>query len=221
METPAALQPGRNAARTRAEILDVATAEFARQGFAGARVDEIAALTRCTKRMIYYYFGSKRQLYVAVLEQAFAALRPDATIPNTTPDPNGTDPLALIRQIAELTHARYRANPDFIRLLIAENVYGGTHLAATQVLATLASAEIDVLERALADGAASGVIRPGISACDVLTIIGSLCQFGVANRHTFEKLCGQDLLDPAAGDGGRRLVTDVVTAYLVPPSGST
>ena len=46
--------------------------EFADRGYAGARVDEIAARTRTTKRMIYYYFGGKEQLYVAVLERAYA-----------------------------------------------------------------------------------------------------------------------------------------------------
>ena len=62
----------RDAERTRREILDIATREFADQGFAGARVDEIAAQTRTTKRMLYYYFGSKERLFVAVLERAYA-----------------------------------------------------------------------------------------------------------------------------------------------------
>src|SRR5512132_4318711 len=66
---------GRDSARTRAEILDVATREFADNGYAGARVDEIAAKTSTTKRMIYYYFGSKEQLYVTVLEREYARIR--------------------------------------------------------------------------------------------------------------------------------------------------
>ncbi len=65
----------RDAARTKAEILDVATQEFSRAGFAGARVDEIAARTRTTKRMIYYYFGGKEQLFTAVLERAYSVIR--------------------------------------------------------------------------------------------------------------------------------------------------
>ncbi len=66
----------RDAERTRGEILEVATREFADRGFAGARVDAIADQTRTTKRMIYYYFGGKEQLYVAVLEQAYATSAP-------------------------------------------------------------------------------------------------------------------------------------------------
>jgi AcrR family transcriptional regulator len=65
----------RNPELTREEILDVAVREFSRQGFSGARVDEIAAQTRTTKRMIYYYFGGKEQLYIAALEQAYATDR--------------------------------------------------------------------------------------------------------------------------------------------------
>ena len=43
--------------RTMAEILEVATHEFADKGLAGARIDEIAAATRTSKRMIYYYLS--------------------------------------------------------------------------------------------------------------------------------------------------------------------
>ena len=55
-------------ARTMAGILEVATTEFADKGLSGARIDAIASATQTSKRMIYYYFGSKEGLYVAVLE---------------------------------------------------------------------------------------------------------------------------------------------------------
>ena len=58
----------REAETSRGEILAVATEEFAQRGLAGARVDAIAERTRTSKRMIYYYFGSKEGLYKAVLE---------------------------------------------------------------------------------------------------------------------------------------------------------
>ncbi|MBC8161535.1 MAG: helix-turn-helix transcriptional regulator, partial [Roseiflexaceae bacterium] len=62
-------------ARTMAGILEVATAEFAEKGLSGARIDEIAAATKTSKRMIYYYFGSKEGLYVAVLEESYRRMR--------------------------------------------------------------------------------------------------------------------------------------------------
>ena len=63
------------AERTRQDILDVARTEFVEHGLSGARVDAIAARMRTTKRMIYYYFGSKQGLYLAVLEQAYRGIR--------------------------------------------------------------------------------------------------------------------------------------------------
>ena len=95
------------------EILDVATREFADRGFAGARVDEIAAQTRTTKRMIYYYFGSKEALFVAVLERAYAGIR----AAEQTIDVDHLDPAAAIRRLAELTFDHHESHPDFIRLV--------------------------------------------------------------------------------------------------------
>ena len=74
-------------ARTMAEILAVATHEFADKGLTGARIDAIAAATRTSKRMIYYYFGSKDGLYLAVLEEAYRRMRAIAS-PSTMPYPS-------------------------------------------------------------------------------------------------------------------------------------
>ena len=65
----------RDADQTRRDILAAAAAEFSEKGYAGGRVDDIAARTSSTKRMIYYYFGGKDGLYAAVLEQAYGGMR--------------------------------------------------------------------------------------------------------------------------------------------------
>ena len=98
-DAAAAPERQRDKERTRQEILDVAIREFARNGYSGARVDEIAARTRTTKRMIYYYFGGKEQLYIAALEQAYSTAR-DA---ERQLDVEHLDPVAAIRRLAELT----------------------------------------------------------------------------------------------------------------------
>ena len=56
---------------TRQNIIEIASEEFALNGLAGARIDEIAARTRTSKRMIYYYFGDKDGLYLSALENAY------------------------------------------------------------------------------------------------------------------------------------------------------
>ena len=61
--------------QTKRNIIDIATEEFAAMGLSGARVDAIAERTNTTKRMFYYYFGSKEGLYEAVLEEAYGKIR--------------------------------------------------------------------------------------------------------------------------------------------------
>jgi len=64
-----------NPEKTRENILQEAIVEFVQQGLSGARVDAIAERIRTSKRMIYYYFGSKEQLYVEVLEKLYGDIR--------------------------------------------------------------------------------------------------------------------------------------------------
>jgi TetR/AcrR family transcriptional regulator len=78
----------RDADRTKADILSAAAIEFAKHGMAGARVDAIAERSKASKRMIYYYFGSKEALFQLVLttklsERAHASVAPhDGFIPH-------------------------------------------------------------------------------------------------------------------------------------------
>src|SRR5207302_7361272 len=123
----------RDSARTRAEILDVATAEFAEHGYSGARVDEIAERTRTTKRMLHYYFGSKEGLYTEVLEHAYAEIR----AAEQTVDVEHLEPLAAIRRLAELTFDHHEAHPDFIRLVSIENIHRAEHMQASGRFADL------------------------------------------------------------------------------------
>jgi AcrR family transcriptional regulator len=109
----------RDAERTRAEIMEVATREFARQGYDGARVDEIAAKTRTTKRMIYYYFGGKEGLFLAVLEQAYQHIR---SLEQQL-DVDHLEPVEALRQLAELTFDHHESHQDFVRLVAIENIH--------------------------------------------------------------------------------------------------
>src|SRR5437879_6360794 len=56
---------------SRSRILEGAAEEFATSGFSGARIDRISRRTKLNVRMIYYYFGSKKGLYRAVLENIY------------------------------------------------------------------------------------------------------------------------------------------------------
>ena len=200
----------RDAERTRAEIIEVAIREFADKGYAGARVDEIAARMSTTKRMIYYYFGNKEQLYVEVLEHAYAGIR---AIEQQL-DVEHLDPVDAIRQLAELTFDHHESHPDFIRLVSIENIHRAEHISRSTVLSGLANPALDVLARILDRGSAAGVFRSGVDPLDIHMVISSYCVFRIANRYTWGAIFKRDLLDPERRDQQRTLLGDLVVEYL-------
>jgi AcrR family transcriptional regulator len=209
-QEPAAPVRRRDPDRTQTEILDVATREFARLGYSGARVDEIADRTRTTKRMIYYYFGDKEGLFVAVLQRAYAGIRAR----EQEVDVEHLDPEAAVRRVAELTFDHHEAHPDFIRLVSIENIHRAEHMAKLHEFVALNSPAIAVLEGILERGHAEGTFRRRIDPVDLHMMISAFCVFRVANRHTFGTIFGRDMLDPELRDRYRRMVGDMVVSYL-------
>jgi AcrR family transcriptional regulator len=208
--SPADVERQRDPERTRREILDVATAEFARNGYSGARVDDIAAKTRTTKRMIYYYFGGKEQLYIAVLEQAYSVAR-DA---ERHLDVDHLDPVSAIRTLAELTFDHHESHPDFISLVAVENIHRGEFIAKSEALGELNTPAVSVLARILERGYASGAFLRHVEAIDVHLMISAFCFFRMSNRYTFGAIFGLDLIDPDRRDHYRKMVGDMVVSYL-------
>jgi AcrR family transcriptional regulator len=208
--TSAGSERQRDPERTREEILDVALSEFARNGYAGARVDEIAARTRTTKRMLYYYFGSKEQLYIAVLERAYATAR-DA---ERQLDVDHLDPLSAIRTLAELTFDHHESHQDFISLVAIENVHRAEFIVRSPALAELSTPAVAVIARILERGRETGAFPRHVEAIDVHMMISAFCFFRVSNRHTFGALFGVDMLDPARRGQYRRMIGDMVVSYL-------
>jgi AcrR family transcriptional regulator len=201
----------RDAEQTQAEILQVAADEFAEHGFAGARVDRIAAQMRTTKRMIYYYFGSKDDLYLAVLERAYAAIRrAEQEI-----DVDHLDPIAAIRRLAELTFDHHEANPSFLRLVSIENIHRAEHLRRSSQIANLNIPAIDLIARILERGYASAAFVRRVDAIDLHMMISAFCVFRVSNQHTFGVIFDRDLTSPDLRDRYRTMLADMVVSYLV------
>jgi AcrR family transcriptional regulator len=201
----------RDPEQTRAEILQVAAGEFAEYGFSGARVDRIAAQMRTTKRMIYYYFGSKEELYVAVLERAYAAIREA----EQAIDVDHLDPIAAIRRLAELTFDHHEANPSFLRLVSIENIHRAEHLRRSSQIANLNVPAIDLIARILKRGYATGTFTRRVDAIDLHMMISAFCVFRVANQHTFGVIFDRDLTSPDLRDRYRGMLGDMVVSYLV------
>jgi AcrR family transcriptional regulator len=200
----------RDAERTRADILAVATREFADRGYAGARINEIAAKTSTTKRMIYYYFGGKEQLYIAVLEAAYTRIR---SLEQQL-DVEHLDPVQAARELAGLTFDHHEAHPEFVRLVSIENIHRAAHIARSTVLSGLATPALDVLDAILQRGREAHLFREDVDALDVHQVISGYCIFRIANRHTFGAIFGRDMLEPGRREHQRRMVGDLVVAFL-------
>jgi AcrR family transcriptional regulator len=188
----------------------VAQREFARKGYAGARVDEIAALTRTTKRMIYYYFTGKEQLYLAVLEKAYSEVR----TAERALDVEHLAPVQAMRTLAELTFDHHDAHRDFIKLVSIENIHHAEHIRKSDMLANLGGPVIGVISRILTAGRASGEFSVDADPIDVHMMISAFCFFRVANQHTFDALFGRDMTAPEHRQRLRQMVGDMVVAYL-------
>ncbi len=179
-------------ARTREDILRVACEEFAEKGLAGARVDAIAARTRTTKRMIYYYFGSKEGLYLEVLERAYADIRGHESQLDLTTLP----PPEAMRRLIEATFDYQGANPSFIRLVANENMENGRFLKDSARIRSLNVTVIEAMNQIIARGLSDGSFTRQVDTVDLHMLISSVCFFRVANRHTFGTLFEIDLGAP-------------------------
>jgi TetR/AcrR family transcriptional regulator len=185
-DTPEEGQPKRRAARdprtTRLRILKVATQEFSGKGFDGARVDRIAARARLSKNMLYYYFGSKEDLFVAVLEAAYEKLRKRQA--NISVDSG--DPVQSLRQLIHHNFVAFRDHPEVIRLLNQENLYKGQHIRRSQKIPELYDPLLSNLQAVLQQGVDQGIFRKDVDAKFVYLSLSSLSYHYFSNQYTLE-----------------------------------
>lgn len=195
---------------TRRNIIDVATEEFADTGFSGARVDKIAARTKTSKRMIYYYFGGKEGLYIAVLEEAYRNIRSiEATLDLAQKSPD-----EALRTLVAFTFDYQNAHPEFVRLVMNENILNGIYVARSKAIQRLNVAAIDALRELLARGQRDGIFRRDLDPIDLHMSISALCFFNVANRPTFSTIFKRDMGSPKALTARRVQVVDTIVRYV-------
>jgi AcrR family transcriptional regulator len=195
---------------TRRNIVEVATREFAQKGYGGARVDAIANRTRTSKRMIYYYFGGKEGLYLAVLEEAYSSIRrTEATL-----DLERLAPEKALSTLIAFTFDYQNAHPEFVRLVMNENIMEGVHMARSKAIGRLNAGVIDALQDLLARGRRTGVFRRDLDPLEVHMTISALCVFNVANRATFSTIFKRDMASPRALAARRAQVVDIILSYV-------
>ena len=209
---PARKEPGRtnDPERTQANILEVAEAEFGEKGLAGARIDEIAAATRTSKRMIYYYFGSKEGLYLAVLEEAYRRVR-DIESELHLQD---LEPEQALRRLVAFTFDHHLAHESYIRLVMSENINRGQYLAQSPRIQELNVPAIEAISNLYKRGVANGDFRKGLDPVDIHASISALSFFNVSNAHTFGLIFKLDMKSRAYIAHRRDNVVEMIVRFV-------
>ncbi|UFW90834.1 TetR family transcriptional regulator [Bradyrhizobium barranii] len=202
----------RDPVATRKKLLTAARLEFARHGFAGARVDEIAERAGVNKQLVYHYFGDKDALYLAVLEWVYADIREQERQLNL----EGLPPEKAIRKLIEASFDYLATNPDFIMLLNDENRGGARHVRGSTRLEAMHSPLVKSVSHILHEGVRTGVFRKGIDPIQLYISIAGLSYFYLSNTPTLSAIFGKDLSSRAARRARRRHVVDLLLHSLRP-----
>ncbi len=179
---------------TRDNILRAATKVFAKHGFVGGRVEQISTAAKSHDRMIYYYFGSKEALFIAVIEDTYRRFNEAEQALAL----NIAEPVKALEAVIRFVWSYYQKNPEFITLLNTENLYRGKHIAKSATARQYSSPVISITDGVLKSGAALGVFREQLSARDVYLMIASMAYFYLSNRFTLSSFLGENLETPAA-----------------------
>jgi AcrR family transcriptional regulator len=200
----------RDPERTRQRILDAATADFSRYGLGGARVDRIAARAVANKRMLYYYFGNKDALFLAVLEDSYARIRRAARALHLT----DVDPREALRRLVEFTWRYYLEHPEFLTLLNSENLHRGRHVRRSKNVVAMHSPFVAMIQQVLARGVRAKEFRRGVDPVQLYISIAGLGYFYLSNRHTLSTIFERDLMLPRHKGARLRHMVDLVLGYL-------
>lgn len=212
--TPAAAttRRERDPAAAKQALITAAVAEFAAKGFAGARVDEIAAAAGVNKQLVYHYFDSKQGLYLVALESVYAEIREKEK--KLTLD--ALEPMEAMAQLVAFSFDYLAEHPEFIALLADENRNQGTHLRASERLRKMHSPFIEMLEATLERGVAAGVFRADFDAINLYISIAGISYFFFSNNHTLSAIFGKALDSRGALLKRRRHVVEFALNALRP-----
>lgn len=201
----------RDAERSQNTILQAARDEFAEHGLGGARMDRIAERAGLNKRLIYYYFQDKEQLFQAVLEQAYRHIREEERELKLL----DLKPATALRRLVEFTWNYYLEHPEFLTLLNSANLHRARHLAQSQRARQLNSPLIATLDEVLERGRREGTFRGGVDPLQLYVSIAGLSYFYLSNNHTLSAIFGRDLMTPKAHSERLSHMCEVILGYVL------
>ena len=186
----------RDAVASRRALLAAAVEEFARNGYAGARVDVIAASAGVNKQLVYHHYGSKEDLYRVALESV--------------------EPAEAMARLVGFSFDYLCEHPEFIAMLADENRNRGQHLVQAGTLQQMHTPVVQMIEATLARGVAAGVFRGDYDAVNLYISIAGISYFFFSNNHTLSAIFGRKLGSRAALAQRRRHVIEFTLNALRP-----
>ena len=196
---------------TRASLLKAAIKIFAQYGLDGGSVDKISKAAKSHDRMIYYYFGNKEGLFVAVIEETYRRFN----VAESKLKLDLLDPLRSLEKIVQFILRYYRDHPEFVTLLNIENLHKGKHIGQSS-FRDYSSKAIGVIDQVLATGAQAGVFSSQFRARDLYMMIAALGYFYQSNRYTLSAFLGENLEAKAAFDQWESFVISTVLKTIAP-----
>jgi TetR/AcrR family transcriptional regulator len=174
----------RNPVRTRAAILDAAEKLFAAKGFDATSLSEVGTAAGVSRGTPGYFFGSKADLYQAVLDRSFSEVREAVRAGRARALASNQAPDAILAGAVSDYFDFLAARPNFIRLIEREALNGGaqldevSHLSAGQEALAAISAELGL------DDSPSG------EAAQLLLSVIALCWFHLIHARTVAPAVG-------------------------------
>ena len=147
-------------------LLRAAVAEFAREGYGGARVDRISKAAKSNDRMLYYYFASKEKLFRHVIEHCYA----DLVSSEEAIDLDFANPRRALAELVAFNWNYYWEKPELLSILASENLFKGRHVK-NNIRGIFANSQLSMLDRVLNSGAERGDFKPG---CDRFLVFMSI-----------------------------------------------
>ena len=200
----------RDRERTERTILNAARVEFAKEGYAAARVDKVAQRAKLSKGMIYHYYGSKDALFIAVLEDIYQALS-DANAELMLED---FEPVPGIKHLIDHTFSYFADHPEFIILVNSENAMRAQHLRKSQRIRKTFQPLSNKLRELLDRGVAQGVFRAGVDPTQLYISIVAAGYFFLSNRYTLGVVFDTDLFAQDALAERQNHIDELILGYL-------
>lgn len=199
----------RNSQKSKEDILAAAEALFAEKGIYGTRVDEIAKVANINKRMIYEYFGSKEELYKAVLKNAYGRL--GSLELGLLSDMNS--PVDAIKKLIQMYFIFLKENLSYVSLLQWENLNKGKYIQDTDFKG-LKDPTLDLVRRLIHQGIAEGAFKADVDTEEVIVSLLTYCFSYFSNRYTLSELLSKRLDDDNNINKRIDHVTTMFLSYL-------